>query len=93
MGKAEVGSTKYLSNQMRRKGLQKLKWWCELCSKQCFDDNGFKLHCQSESHMRNALSAGQNFRQAQDDFSDGFVKNFLQLLKTGHGEKEIHINR
>jgi DNA/RNA-binding protein KIN17 len=43
--------------------------------------------------MRNALSAGQNFRQTQDEFSREFQKNFLQLLKTGHGEKEIQINR
>lgn len=30
MGRAEVGSTKHLANQMKSKGLQRLRWWVSL---------------------------------------------------------------
>lgn len=42
------------------KGLQKLRWYCELCKKQCRDANGMKCHMQSESHLRNMKLFGQN---------------------------------
>ena len=29
MPKAEVGSTKWLGNKIKSKGLQRLRWWCE----------------------------------------------------------------
>lgn len=57
------------------------------------DENAFKMHCQSESHSRKALAAGENFKEVQEDFSQAFLRDFIQLLKTGHREKEIHINR
>lgn len=30
-------------------GLGRLKWYCQVCQKQCRDENGFKMHSQSES--------------------------------------------
>ena len=47
MPKAEKGSAKHLANKMKSKGLQKLKWYCQVCEKQCRDDNGFKCHMVS----------------------------------------------
>ncbi|KAK0739674.1 domain of Kin17 curved DNA-binding protein-domain-containing protein, partial [Apiosordaria backusii] len=93
MGKAEVGSTKYLSNKMKQKGLTRLRWFCQICEKACRDENAFKMHCQSESHTRRALAAGQNIKQVTDDYSRAFQQEFLSLLKTSHGEKEIHANK
>lgn len=93
MGKAEVGSTKYLSNKMKQKGLTRLRWYCQICEKACRDENAFKMHCQSESHMRRALDAGQNFKAVQEDYSKQFLHEFISLLKTAHGEKSIHANR
>ena len=43
MPKAEAGSAKALSNAMKARGLQKLKFYCEMCKKQCRDDNAFKV--------------------------------------------------
>jgi hypothetical protein len=37
------------------KGLQKLRWFCQVCQKQCRDENGFKCHTTSESHQRQML--------------------------------------
>lgn len=35
MPKAEVGSQKWLGNKMKSKGLQRLRWYCQACEKQC----------------------------------------------------------
>ncbi|KAK3351012.1 domain of Kin17 curved DNA-binding protein-domain-containing protein [Neurospora tetraspora] len=93
MPKAEVGSAKYLANKMKSRGLNRLRWYCQLCEKSCRDENGYKMHCQSPSHTAKALEAGTNFKGVQDTFSDQFLKDFVSQLKTSHGEKEIHINK
>ena len=93
MGKAEAGSLKALSNSMKSKGLTRLRWYCSLCGKANRDENAFKMHCQSPSHLRAALEAGQNFKGVEEENSKMFLQDFLSLLKTSHGEKEIHGNR
>ena len=93
MGKAEPGSTKYLANKMKQKGLTRLRWYCQICEKACRDENAFKMHCQSESHMRRALDAGQNFKGLQEDYSKQFLHEFVSLLRTAHGEKSVHANK
>ncbi|KAL7797485.1 domain of Kin17 curved DNA-binding domain-containing protein [Trichoderma ceciliae] len=93
MPKAEVGSTKYLSNKLKSKGLQRLRWYCQVCEKQCRDANGFKMHTQSESHVRQMLVVGEDPKKFINQYSDEFLKDFLQLLKTGHGEKQVQMNQ
>lgn len=93
MGKAEPGSTKYLSNKMKQKGLTRLRWYCQICEKACRDENAFKMHCQSESHTRRALDAGQNFKGIQEEYSRQFLTEFVAQLRTAHGEKSVHANR
>ncbi|KAI4154311.1 MAG: hypothetical protein L6R39_001415 [Caloplaca ligustica] len=92
MPKAEVGSTKYLNNKLKSKGLQRLRWYCQVCSKQCRDENGFKMHTQSESHVRAMLLVGEDPRAHINAFSNQFQRDFLLLLRTAHGEKQVHIN-
>ncbi|KJZ75570.1 hypothetical protein HIM_05033 [Hirsutella minnesotensis 3608] len=92
MPKAEVGSTKHLANKLKSKGLQRLRWYCQVCEKQCRDANGFKMHSQSESHVRQMLMVGEDPKKFINEFSNQFLKDFIQLLKTGHGEKQVHIN-
>ncbi|KAI8941327.1 hypothetical protein NX059_002554 [Plenodomus lindquistii] len=93
MGKAEVGSTKYVANKMKSKGLQRLRWWCEICQKQCRDANGFKCHVQSESHVRQMQVVGEDPRKYIANFSNEFQRDFISLLRTAHGEKYISANR
>lgn len=93
MGKAEVGSTKYIANKMKSKGLQRLRWWCEICQKQCRDANGFKCHVQSESHVRQMQIVGEDPRKYIANFSNDFQRDFISLLRTAHGEKFISANR
>ncbi|KAL7949153.1 domain of Kin17 curved DNA-binding domain-containing protein [Trichoderma barbatum] len=93
MPKAEVGSTKHLSNKLKSKGLQRLRWYCQVCEKQCRDANGFKMHTQSESHVRQMLVVGEDPKKFINQYSDEFLKDFLQLLKTAHGEKQVQMNQ
>ena len=92
MPKAEAGSVKHLSNQMKSKGLQRLRWFCQICEKQCRDENGFKCHVNSESHVRNMQVVGPNANNVINDYSRQFQSDFLKLLRTAHGEKMIHMN-
>jgi DNA/RNA-binding protein KIN17 len=92
MPRAEVGSTKYIANQMKAKGLQRLRWYCQACSRQMRDENGFKCHVASESHVRQMQLIGEDPRKAINDFSNQFLRDFVQLLRTGHGEKAVNVN-
>jgi DNA/RNA-binding protein KIN17 len=42
MGKHDFFSPKAVANRQKSKGLQKLRWFCQMCEKQCRDENGFK---------------------------------------------------
>ncbi|KAE8446137.1 hypothetical protein EG329_012508 [Mollisiaceae sp. DMI_Dod_QoI] len=92
MPKAEVGSTKYLNNKLKSKGLQRLRWYCQVCERQMRDENGFKMHTQSESHVRQMLLVGEDPKKYINDYSNQFQRDFLQLLRTSHGEKKVQLN-
>lgn len=38
MGKADFLSPKAIGNRIKAKGLQKLRWYCQMCQKQCRDE-------------------------------------------------------
>ncbi|OJD15553.1 hypothetical protein AJ78_04210 [Emergomyces pasteurianus Ep9510] len=92
MPRAEVGSTKYLSNKLKSKGLQRLRWYCQVCERQMRDENGFKCHTQSESHVRQMLLVGEDPRKYIQQYSNDFLSDFLKQLRTSHGEKAVNIN-
>lgn len=92
MGRAEVGSTKWVSNQAKSKGLGRLRWYCQVCERQMRDGNGFNLHVQSESHVRQMLVVGEDPKKAINEFSNQFNNDFLQQLRTSHGTKAVLIN-
>jgi DNA/RNA-binding protein KIN17 len=92
MPKAEVGSTKWLSNNMKSKGLQRLRWYCQVCQRQMRDENGFKQHTLSEGHVRAMLLVGEDPKKYIAQYSETFKKDFLTLLRTSHGEKKVYAN-
>ncbi|CAD5234510.1 unnamed protein product [Bursaphelenchus xylophilus] len=92
MGRAEKGSAKALANKTKSKGLQKLKWFCQMCQKQCRDQNGFKCHLTSESHQRQLLLFAENQGSYLRQFSREFESNFLTILKNTFGGKRIRAN-
>ncbi|XP_075900278.1 DNA/RNA-binding protein KIN17 [Nelusetta ayraudi] len=92
MGKADFLSPKAIANRIKSKGLQKLRWYCQMCQKQCRDENGFKCHCMSESHQRQLLLASENPNRFMDYFSNEFKSDFLELLRRRFGTKRVHNN-
>ncbi|KAH7337069.1 domain of Kin17 curved DNA-binding protein-domain-containing protein [Rhizoctonia solani] len=93
MPRAEVGTPKYLANAMKSKGLQKLRWYCQVCQKQCRDENGFKCHTQSEAHLRQMLVVGENAGRHISDFSAQFQSEFVTLLSRRFGTKRVRANQ
>ncbi|XP_033370573.1 DNA/RNA-binding protein KIN17-like [Parus major] len=92
MGKSDFLSPKAIANRIKSKGLQKLRWYCQMCQKQCRDENGFKCHCMSESHQRQLLLASENPQQFIDYFSQEFQNDLLELLRRRFGTKRVHNN-
>ncbi|KAL6444060.1 hypothetical protein ACFW04_001779 [Cataglyphis niger] len=93
MGKHEVGTPKYIANKIKAKGLQKLRWYCQMCQKQCRDENGFKCHTMSESHHRQLLLFAENAHRYMDQFSREFSQGYLNLLKRQFGTRRVPANR
>ncbi|KAK1937594.1 hypothetical protein X943_003202 [Babesia divergens] len=92
MPRAEVGSQKWLANKMKAKGLQKLKWYCQMCEKQCRDENGFKCHRLSEGHQRMMQVFCQNAGRFMDGFSKAFEHEFMKLMRTRYCKTKILAN-
>lgn len=84
MGKNEFLTPKAIANRIKAKGLQKLRWYCQMCQKQCRDENGFKCHCMSESHQRQMEVFGQNPHRIVDGYSEEFEREFLDHMKRSH---------
>ncbi|KAJ9070937.1 hypothetical protein DSO57_1036834 [Entomophthora muscae] len=93
MGKGDFMTPKAIANRMKSKGLQKLRWYCQMCEKQCRDENGFKCHCASESHQRQMKVFGENPKKFIESFSQEFKGAFLKQLSTAHGTKRVFANR
>ncbi|KAJ5640008.1 uncharacterized protein N7484_007870 [Penicillium longicatenatum] len=89
MGRAEAGTAKAIGNKIKAKGLGRLRWYCQACERQMRDANGFKCHITSESHVRQMLILGENAPKAISDFSQQFIDNFVNSLRTQHGEKRF----
>jgi DNA/RNA-binding protein KIN17 len=95
MAKAEFGTAKYQAKQLKASGLQKLKFFCQICEKQCRDANGFKNHLNSPSHRGriSGLSESGKARSVVNEYSSRFQTDFLRLLKINHGTKKINANK
>ncbi|KAI0040817.1 hypothetical protein FA95DRAFT_1457178, partial [Auriscalpium vulgare] len=87
-----VGTPKYIANKMKSKGLQRLRWYCQVCEKQCRDENGFKMHVASESHLRQMLVVGEHAGKHIADFSATFQSEFVSMLSRRWGTKRVKAN-
>lgn len=95
MGRAEVGTAKHQAKQLKASGLQKLRFYCQLCEKQCRDANGFKNHLSSPSHRGRVsnLSEKGSSSSVIEEYSRTFKRDFLRLLRINHGTKKINANK
>ena len=92
MPKHDFFSPKAISNRIKAKGLQKLRWYCEMCQKQCRDENGFKCHQTSDSHLRQMRIFAENPNAVMHNYSTEFEANFVETLSRRHGTKRVHAN-
>ncbi|KAL5013476.1 hypothetical protein ScPMuIL_007746 [Solemya velum] len=94
MGKEKAGflTPKAIANRIKAKGLQKLRWYCQMCQKQCRDENGFKCHMMSESHQRQLLLFAENPDEYIDTYSKEFMDGYCELLSRRFGSKRVHCN-
>ncbi|CAB0043518.1 unnamed protein product [Trichogramma brassicae] len=75
------------------KGLQKLKYFCQMCAKQCRDANAFKCHTTSESHFRKMELFREQAHEYLKQFSEQFVRDFLEVVRRQFGSKRVSANR
>eukprot|EP00667_Euglena_gracilis_P013545 EG_transcript_13983 len=83
---------KEISKRIKASGLQKLRWYCQMCQKQCRDENGFRNHCSSESHTRQMKLFSQDKDHFIASYSTSFEEGYLTTLKQRHGTARIKAN-
>ncbi|KAM3133734.1 hypothetical protein pb186bvf_014143 [Paramecium bursaria] len=59
----------------------KLKFYCQMCRKQCLDDDGFRCHTSSDHHMSMMRKYHENPEYYMELFSQDFQTAFLTVLK------------
>lgn len=62
--------------------MAKLKYFCQMCNKQCKDKNGFTCHSDSESHRQQMLLFLANPEKYISQFSSEFLAQFSALIDT-----------
>ncbi|GBB94686.1 hypothetical protein RclHR1_00240034 [Rhizophagus clarus] len=92
MGKHEFLTPKAIANRIKAKGLQKLKWYCQMCQKQCRDENGYQCHIRSESHLRQMDLLKESPSMYMQGYSKQFQDDFIKLLSRRWGTKRVHAN-
>ncbi|CAG8484476.1 3180_t:CDS:2 [Paraglomus occultum] len=92
MPKHEFLTPKAIANRIKAKGLQKLRWYCQMCQKQCRDENGFQCHIRSESHQRQMGLFSESPEMYMQGYSKEFLDDFIKLLSRRWGTKRVHAN-
>ena len=76
------------NNKSSKPGLKRLKYYCEVCQKQCSDANGFRNHENSDSHMRNMqFILSENPLGYIESMSTKFEEQFIEKAKFFKGKK------
>ena len=85
MPKNEPGTAAHAASQIRRSQKTKIRWYCGLCDVPCKDENGFKCHLESETHLIREQAVEQSLRTFKVSRNDrDFRKKFLEFLISKH---------
>ncbi|PXF43899.1 DNA/RNA-binding protein KIN17 [Gracilariopsis chorda] len=90
MGTDGFLTAKAIAKRIKAKGLGRLRWYCQMCEKQCRDENGFKCHTKSAGHQRQFALFSENPSEYINRFSDTFRKEFLLVLRQRYGTNFVH---
>ena len=86
----------YASKESRRRGLQKTRFYCSTCERQCLDQHGYDLHCKSETHIirfrRAVQENGGSLNKLVNNKSNEFHKEMISTLRRHHGFKSVRLN-
>ena len=85
-------SPKDIANRIKAKGLTKLQFYCQACSRALRDANAFKCHLTSESHKRQMEIFGQDPHGEIKRYSEEFETTFLEHMKRCHPFSRISAN-
>ncbi len=85
-------TAKAIAKKIKAKGLGRLRWYCQMCEKQCRDENGFQNHLRSESHKRLLAVFAESPGEFIGGFSDKFRRDFLKVLKQRWGTAFVQCN-
>ena len=89
---ADFMSPKDIANRIKAKGLTKLQFYCQACSRALRDANAFKCHLTSESHKRQMEIFGQDPHGEIRRYSEEFETTFLDHMKRCHPFSRISAN-
>lgn len=93
VGKAEMFSeAKAIGKAIKAKGLGRLKWYCEVCKKQCRDENGFQNHLTTEGHLRNVSLFAEDTRKYINQYSTDFQRGFMDIVRTRFKTVSVRAN-
>ena len=65
--------------------LGKHKFYCEMCKKQCKDDNAFQQHKRSSQHQQNMLDYNEDPAFFIERFSKEVQEAFMDVVRTKYG--------
>ncbi|KXS18840.1 hypothetical protein M427DRAFT_95784, partial [Gonapodya prolifera JEL478] len=82
-----------IANRIKAKGLGKLRWYCQMCEKQCRDENGFRCHCASEAHQRQMQLFAETPERYLNMYSQEFMDDFIKLLSRRFGTRRVGANQ
>ena len=72
---------------MKSAGLQRLRFYCQMCEKQCRDANGFKCHTRTEAHLRQMSLFAQSSDSFVERFSTQFCDGYMGVLRRQGGRR------
>lgn len=72
---------KAIAKYLKSRGFGKQHLYCQLCRKQCRDENGFKCHLESPAHLRQMEQFEENPDQFIEKFSGEFERGMLLIIK------------
>lgn len=78
-----MSGAKGIAKAIKEKALKRVRWYCQLCEKQCRDQNGYDMHMSSQGHKNKLMKVGeQGERQLVQVHTEKFQEGFMQILRS-----------
>lgn len=71
----------------------KLKYFCQICSRQCQDKDGFTCHLKSKTHEKNMEELAMHPDLYIDAYSQEFEKGYLDIIKRLYQNQWVSANK